>query len=89
MLVYSSTTRRTFHEKTGQNLIFAQCVMKNGNIRNIIICSVGIVDYFVGYTAYFFKDDTSSKNKPLWVNKFFSKLMDRVNHSTDSNDPNS
>jgi hypothetical protein len=78
-MLYSTTTRKVFQEKTGQNLIFAQFVMKNNSVRNIIICSVGIVDYFVGYTAYFFKNDTSSENKTLWVKNFYGTLMNKIN----------
>lgn len=83
MLFYSSKSRRVFQEKTGQNLIFSQFVMKDGSTRNIIINSVGIVDYFVGNTASYFKDDKNQKDQTLWRNNFFNKISIKINKNND------
>jgi hypothetical protein len=86
MLFYSSATRKTFQEKTGQNLIFAQFVMNDGGVRKIIINSIGIVDYFVGNTAYFFTDNSEKNNKTLWLDNYYSKMKDKINHNSDLNE---
>jgi hypothetical protein len=84
MLFYSSAIRKTFQEKTGQNLIFAQFVMKDGGVRKIIINSIGIVDYFAGNIAYFFIDNSDKNNKTLWLNNYYGKIKDEINDIADS-----
>lgn len=75
-LLNSATTRKVFQEKTGQNLVFSQFVMKDGSTCNIIINSTGIVDYFGGHTAFYFIDNERKKNKTLWTKNFFNRIYE-------------
>jgi hypothetical protein len=70
MLLHSARAKKLLHGKCGTQLIFAKFVMKDNSSRNIIICSVGVYDYFVGYMQYNFdKDDMI-----IWVSQFFNKI---------------
>lgn len=80
ILLHSARIRETFQEKTGQNLIFAQFVIKDGSIRNIIN-SIGVVDYFIDHKAYYFVDDS---DKMYWRNNYYGRLMEMINLHSDS-----
>ncbi|MDR0763622.1 MAG: hypothetical protein LBF01_03910 [Bacteroidales bacterium] len=75
MLMYSAKCKRLLPSKCGTKLIFTQFVMKDGSSRNIIINSVGVVDYFTGYMIYFFTDSSDKKDKTLWMNDFWGKII--------------
>lgn len=78
-LLRSAKTRRVFQEKTGQNLIFAQFVMKDDSIRNIIIHSTGFVDYFVERKAYGFTDDSETISwKELYYNSIIQEIKSHL-----------
>jgi hypothetical protein len=87
MLIYSAKHKKMLLDnsairmglKCGINLVFAQFVLKDGSSRNIIIASNGVFDYFVGNTGYFFIESSDDQNKTMWINRFFNKLVDRIN----------
>ena len=77
ILIRSAIAKKLMPSKCGTNLIFAQFVMKDSSIRNIIINSQGIVDYFVGYMTYFISDDKNKQDETLWVNNFYNRIRNK------------
>jgi hypothetical protein len=89
MLIYFAEHKKLLPSKCGQNLIFAQFVLKDNRSRNIIIATNGVFDYRVGLMGYFFIDSSDKKNGTLWKNNYYSKILDTVNHSTEETEDSS
>lgn len=79
-LLSSAKTRNTLQGKTGQKLLFAQFVMNDGHIRNIVLNSVGVVDYFVGHKLYYFVEES---DKRFWMDNYYDRLIDMINSRSD------
>jgi len=76
MLIYSAKAKKrsVLDDKCGGDIIFAQFVMKDGSTRNIIINSLGLVDFLIEYTNYTFIDNKNKQDRTLWVNSFFNRI---------------
>ena len=77
ILIDFATPKRLLPSKCGQNLIFAQFVLKNNSNRNIIIATNGVFDYQVDLIGYFFID---SAEETLWKNNFWHKICSSLTH---------
>ena len=78
-LIKSAKNKKLLPSKCGKNLIFAQFVLSNISTRNIIIASNGVFDYFIGGRGYFFIESSDKRNKIMWMNNYFNKIVDKIN----------
>lgn len=72
--------KKGFYGKTRQGLLFAQFVMKDGRIRNMIINSVGVADYVIEHKLYYFVDESDKKS---WVVNYYGRRKDMIYSQAD------